>query len=68
MGPDDICVMGKLRKETFGGRNHRLRIWVGDDFWQLVALLGEQLDPLTKAVQSCTGTLGVWTFPSVDGI
>lgn len=32
-------------------------MWIGDDFQSLVALLDKQLDPLTKAVQSYTGTL-----------
>lgn len=58
MGHDDICVMGKLRKETFGGRSYRLPMWVGGDFRDLGTLLCKQLDPLTRSGHSCTGPLG----------
>lgn len=56
-GHDDSCVVGKWRKETFGDRNHRLHIRVGDDFQNSVALPGKQLYPLTKAAQ------GLWAPP-----
>lgn len=52
---------------SFGGRSYRLHMWVGDDFRNPGALLDKQLDPLTRAGHSCTGTRS-GHHPYVDGI